>query len=191
MILLASGSPRRRQLLEELGLEFRMAQLEEVDESFDLEEVGGADNVAAHLSERKSMAYRGDLTENDILLTADTVVIIDGQVLGKPQDRAEAIEMLTTLSGNTHKVITGITLRTLNTTNTVSALTLVTFRELQESEIEWYVDNYKPFDKAGSYGAQEWMGLAAIESYNGEYTNVVGLPTTTLIKELNKLNNLR
>ncbi len=187
MILLASGSPRRRQLLEELGLEFQMAQLEEVDESFDLEEVGGADNVAQHLSLRKSMAYRGELTENDILLTADTVVIIEGQVLGKPQDRAEAIEMLTTLSGETHKVITGMTLRTVKATKTVSALTEVKFRELQRSEIEWYVDTYKPYDKAGSYGAQEWMGLAAVESYNGEYTNVVGLPTTTLIKELKEL----
>lgn len=184
-ILLASGSPRRKQLLEELGLNFNVAATFEVDESFDSSMA--VEDVAAHLSERKNSAYKEPLAVDEILLTADTVVIIAGKILGKPSSKEEAITMLQMLSNRTHKVITAITLRTTKEQRTVSTTTEVTFKELALSEIEWYVEQYNPLDKAGGYGAQEWIGLTAIEKYSGQYTNVVGLPTATLIEQLRAL----
>ncbi len=181
-IVLASGSPRRRELLEGAGVNFRIAVKFEVDETI-TEEIA-AEDIAAHLSLRKSLAYDDEIQSNEVLLTADTVVIIDNEVLGKPTDSEDAIRMLKRLSGRTHKVITGFTLRDSNHKKTVSCTTEVTFKEFSDDEITWYVDNFKPMDKAGSYGAQEWIGLRGILSFNGSYHNVVGLPVAQVIEEL-------
>lgn len=184
-IILGSNSPRRRAFLEELGLDFRLAERYEVDESVD--STIAIESVAANLSERKSFGYKGTISDDEVLLTADTVVIVDNRVLGKPHDRAEAIEMLTSLSAKTHRVITAFTLRTTTGISTTSVTTGVTFRALSTSEIEWYVDNFSPLDKAGAYGIQEWVGTAAITSLSGSYHNVVGLPTAHLLEALRAL----
>ncbi len=184
-IILASGSPRRKELLEDLGADFRVASLFEVDET--VNSTIDIEHVAPYLSRRKSRAYKKPIADGEVLLTADTVVILDEQIMGKPKDRDDAFDMLSKLNGRTHRVITGITLRTNSEQRTVSTTTEVKFRKLKDEQLWWYIDTYKPFDKAGSYGAQEWIGLAAIEWFNGQYTNVVGLPTTTLMEELERL----
>lgn len=184
-IILASGSPRRRELLEQLQLPFTVADKFAVNETFPPNMP--AENVAPYLSELKSNAYSKQITQNEIILTADTVVIIDNQILGKPADQPDAIAMLTKLNGRTHTVVTGVTLRTTNRTKTFAVKTQVTLAKLTDTQIKTYVENYNPTDKAGAYGAQEWMGLAAIKHLDGSYHNVVGLPTAHLIEELSKL----
>lgn len=184
-IILASGSPRRRQLLEQLRLPFTVADKYGIDESYPPEMV--AEEVAPYLSKLKSEAYTKPIGDNQVLLTADTVVIIDGVILGKPADEAEAIAMLMQLNGRTHVVITGVTLRTAEKSKTFAVTTEVTFAQLTAEQIANYVAQYRPLDKAGAYGAQEWMGLAAVRHLNGSYHNVVGLPTSHLIEELNTL----
>lgn len=184
-LILASASPRRRQLLAECGLKFTLAEKFECDERFDASMP--CSQVAQYLSTLKSNAYPKSLAQNDILLTADTVVIAANRILGKPADRAEAIEMLTMLSGKSHTVITGVTIRTAERTHSFSVESAVTFREISTEEIEYYVDTYKPFDKAGAYGIQEWIGYVAIESINGSFFNVMGLPVQRLYVELSKV----
>lgn len=184
-IILASGSPRRRELLEQLRLPFTIADRYGVEENYPADLP--LDEVAQYLSKLKSEAYQKPIGTDEVLLTADTVVIIDDQILGKPSDEAEAIAMLHQLNGRTHVVITGVTLRTTDKTKTFAARTEVTFAKLTDRQIEHYVKQYRPLDKAGAYGAQEWMGLAAVRSLNGSYHNVVGLPTSHLIEELSKL----
>ncbi len=181
-IILASGSPRRKELLEELHLEFRVAPKFGCDESYDPQLP--PEKVPQYLSQKKSRAYGGVIAEDEVLLTADTIVIIDNKILEKPVDAANAIEMLESLSGRTHKVVTAMTLRNNSTMESLSVETLVSFRELSHSEIVWYVDNFKPYDKAGAYGAQEYMGTAAISKLEGSYHNVVGLPTAQLLEML-------
>lgn len=177
-LILASQSPRRRQLLSDAGLEFTLADRFECDETFPQDMP--AEDVAEYLSRLKSEAYPEPLAEGDILLTADTVVIANNRVLGKPSDRAEAIEMISLLSGCDHEVITGCTLRTATRQRSFSVSSKVHFRALDREEIEYYVDCYRPFDKAGAYGIQEWIGYVGIEGIEGSFYNVMGLPVQRL-----------
>ena len=183
-LILASQSPRRRQLLADAGIEFELAPRFECDELFP-EDMPAAD-VAEYLSRLKSQAYPEALREGDILLTADTVVVAEGKILGKPADRDEAIEMLQMLSGNEHEVITGVSLRSASTMHSFSAHSKVRFRKLTDEEIIYYIDTYKPMDKAGSYGIQEWIGYVGIEGIEGSFFNVMGLPIQRVWCELEK-----
>ena len=173
-LILASASPRRRELLAACDIDFTLAEKFECEECYpaDLD----ADKVAEYLSLLKSEAYPEPLGEGDILLTADTVVIAEGQILGKPADRAEAIAMITLLSGRDHEVVTGTTLRSKDRVKSFSVSSKVRFRVLDAEEIEYYVDRYRPFDKAGAYGIQEWIGYVGIERIDGSFYNVMGLP---------------
>ena len=184
-LILASASPRRRELLAACDIDFTLAEKFECEESFpaDLE----ADKVAEYLSQLKSNAYPHALKEGDILLTADTVVIAGGEILGKPKDSADAERMLKILSGATHKVVTGVTLRTPSRTISFSAESLVTFRVLENEEIEYYIEKYRPLDKAGAYGIQEWIGYTAIEGLQGSFYNVMGLPVQKVCIALKEL----
>ena len=184
-LILASASPRRRELLADCDLDFVLAEKFECEECYpaDLE----AEKVAEYLSQLKSNAYPHALGEGDILLTADTVVILGDKILGKPHSEAEAVEMISTLSGATHKVVTGVTLRTAERTISFSAESLVSFRELDTEEINYYVEKYRPMDKAGAYGIQEWIGYIGIEGIEGSFYNVMGLPTQRLYQALKEL----
>lgn len=184
-ILLASNSPRRRELLAALSDDVTIAPSREVDESYPATLT--PDEVAPYLSALKSEAYK-DLAESDtILVTADTVVICDGRILGKPADRDEAIAMLTLLSGRSHHVVTGVTLRRGDKSVTFAESTEVVFSQLNPADIEHYVDRYRPYDKAGAYGIQEWIGYVGIESICGDYYNVMGLPLNRLYQALKGL----
>lgn len=182
-LLLASGSPRRRELLSALDIDTRVVSLANVDESYP---VGlSPDKVAEYVACKKRDAYDCDsLGKDEILVTADTVVVQDGKVLGKPHDADNAREMLKLLSGKTHEVITGVTLSTKDKTISFSSVTKVQFDPLTESEIEFYIDHYKPFDKAGAYGIQEWIGYIGIKGIEGCYYNVMGLPLHDLYRHL-------
>jgi len=181
-IILASASPRRKQLLQELGVNFRV-QPKDIEEHFDANL--SPELVAEQLSESKALAFsEEELDEKTIIITADTVVTIDGVILGKPKDAEEAREMLRRLSGRSHEVITGVTLRSATKMETFSVVTKVFFKELSDEEIDYYITNFKPFDKAGAYGIQEWIGHIAVERIEGSYFNVMGLPTHRLYMEL-------
>ena len=181
-LILASASPRRASLMKEMGLNFRVMPLdtdEEIPAGIPIAE------VAVALAERKAAAFPSDMMhENTLLLTADTIVVKDGRILGKPANRAEAIITLKALSGAMHDVITGIHLRALHKRLSFSVSTSVWFKELPEEQIAWYVDHYHPFDKAGAYGIQEWIGYTGICRIEGSYFNVVGLPTSRLYDAL-------
>ena len=181
-LILASASPRRRQLMEEAGLKFTLAPKFECDESYPA--TLPAAEVASFLSALKSEAYPEPLAEGEILVTADTTVVVDERVLGKPADREEACEMLRAMSGRNHTVYTGVTLRSCEKKHTFAVATLVYFREMSDDEIAYYVDNYRPYDKAGAYGIQEWIGYVAIERIEGSFYNVMGLPVQRLYTEL-------
>ncbi|MCM1150854.1 MAG: Maf family nucleotide pyrophosphatase [Alistipes sp.] len=183
-LLLASQSPRRRELLTGCGLPYEPAP------KYDCEEIYpdklAAEEVPAYLSQLKSNAYPEELAPNDILLTADTVVVLDGRVLGKPRDRDDACTMLRRLSGHRHTVVSGVTLRTASRRRTFTVCSDVWFRPLSDEEIAYYVDACEPYDKAGSYGIQEWIGYAAIERIDGSFYNVMGLPVQRVYTELEK-----
>lgn len=181
-ILLASASPRRRELLERLSVDFEIAGGREVDESYPDEM--SVDDVAAYLSRKKADAYKIDIADDELVITADTVVINNGAVLGKPQSATEAIEMLRSLSGHAHKVITGVTITTRQKQVTFSAVTEVEFATLDDIEIADYVETFKPLDKAGAYGIQEWIGCIGVKNINGSFYNVMGLPLHRLYSEL-------
>ena len=181
-VILASASPRRRELLTAAGIEYRLASKFECEESYPSSL--DALEVAPYLSALKSAHYPHPLSYNDILITADTVVVLNGKVLGKPQDEAEAREMLANLSGSKHTVVTGVTLRTAEREHTFSSQSVVCFAELSQEQIEYYVENYRPMDKAGSYGIQEWIGYVGIEGIEGSFYNVMGLPVQRLCREL-------
>ncbi len=180
-IILASGSPRRQQFLKELDVNFEI-QLKDIEEIYpeDLQ----AEEITNFLAKLKASAFENDLRENDILITSDTIVWLNNKALGKPKDYDDAFEMITEMSGTTHKVITSVCLKTTKKEVVFYDETLVTFTQLSSDEIKYYLNNYKPFDKAGSYGIQEWIGLVAIEKIEGSYANVVGLPTHRLYQEL-------
>ncbi|MBP3289724.1 MAG: septum formation protein Maf [Alistipes sp.] len=183
-LILASQSPRRQQLLSDAGLRYELAPRFECDEVFP--DDMAADDVAGYLSRLKSEAYPAELGEGDILLTADTVVVVDSDILGKPSSREEAVAMIRRMSGREHKVITGVTLRSRTAAKTFSVCSDVVFRALSDEEIAYYVDNYRPMDKAGAYGIQEWIGYVGIERINGSFYNVMGLPVQRVYVELSE-----
>ena len=184
-LILASASPRRRELLAACDLEFTLAEKFECEERYPADLA--ADKVAEYLSQLKSNAYPHALGEKDILLTADTVVILGDKILGKPHSEEEAVEMISSLSGATHKVVTGVTLRTAKQTISFSAESLVSFRTLDAEEVRYYVEKYRPLDKAGAYGIQEWIGYIGIEGIEGSFYNVMGLPVQRLYATLKEL----
>lgn len=183
-VVLASNSPRRRELLGMILPEFYIAESKDVDESYpaDME----AEQVPVYLSQIKAEAYRPDLEPGELLITADTVVIVDGKILGKPSGYDDAVAMIKMLAGRTHRVVTGVTLSSIDCSLSFSDSTDVTFRRLGDEEIREYVQRYKPFDKAGAYGIQEWIGGAGIRGMNGCFYNVMGLPLSALYEELKK-----
>lgn len=183
-LILASGSPRRQQLLGELGLEFTLGQIKDYDETYPANLT--YDQIPAYIAEQKSIHYKGKLKPNDILITSDTIVAIDGDILGKPHTREEAVKMLKELSGRTHHVVTGLCIRSTQKTVTISDTCEVTFDILSDEDIEYYVDNFKPYDKAGGYAIQEWIGLSNIPKINGSVYTVIGLPVQKLYKALMK-----
>ena len=182
-IILASKSPRRQELLKLMGIDFRV-ELKEVDESFP--EGLSPTNVALHISEKKAHAFDGDFT-NEIVITADTIVVIDNAILGKPENKQHAFEILSQLSGKKHEVITAVTLLTKSGIHSFYDVSEVHFKELTSEQINYYISTGQPMDKAGAYGIQEWIGLIGIQKIVGSYTNVVGLPTEKLYSELEKL----
>lgn len=178
-LVLGSQSPRRAELLRGLGLSFRTLPLPDLDESFPLELP--AHEVAPYLSRKKAEAYTPLMDERTLLITSDTTVIVGDSILNKPADREEARHMLRQLSGRAHEVVTGLSLCTLGHCQTVGERTLVHFAELSEAEIDYYIDAYQPYDKAGAYGIQEWIGYYAIERIEGSFYSVMGLPTHRLV----------
>ena len=182
-IILASKSPRRQELLKQMDLDFRIV-LKEVDESYP--DNLTPEEIAVYIAQKKATAFDETVGE-EIVLTADTIVVIEGHILGKPNNEDHAIEMLQMLSGKVHQVITGVCLFYKQQYHSFYEVSEVTFRKLTDEEIKHYVAKYKPMDKAGSYGIQEWVGITGMERINGSYTNVVGLPTERLYRELQKL----
>ncbi len=180
-LILASKSPRRQELLRSMGIEFSTV-LKEVDESYP-EGLDPAE-VAVFIAKKKAEAFEGEISESQIVLTADTIVCINGQVLGKPATAAEAVDMLRLLSGASHEVVTGVTLKSANKYESFFDSTTVVFNELSDDEIYYYVNTYSPLDKAGAYGIQEWIGSVAINRIEGSYNNVVGLPTEKVYRKL-------
>ena len=187
-IILASASPRRRELLRATGIEYRLAEKFECEESYPASLA--ALDVAPYLSRLKSHAYPAALHYNDILITADTTVLLGERVLGKPATEQEAKVMIGELSGREHKVVTGVTLRMADREHTFASASTVRFAELSEEQIDYYVENYKPMDKAGAYGIQEWIGYVGIESIEGSFYNVMGLPVQRLCREIEYLIEL-
>ncbi len=181
-VILGSQSPRRRELLAQAGIEFITAENFDTDESFP--EGMNVEKVPVFLSELKAEAYPHPLERDQILITADTVVALNGAVIGKPSDREEAIRILSKLSGRSHQVITGVTITGHERQKSFSAVSHVFFRHLLQDEIEYYVDNFRPYDKAGAYGIQEWIGCVGIERIEGSYYNVMGLPVQRLYMEM-------
>ena len=181
-IILASASPRRKELLAGLNIDF------EIDTRNNFEEVYNQDtpeeSIPEVLSEGKSYGFHRDLEENEILITSDTLVLCEGRVMGKPHSKKEAADMLRHLSGKAHKVITAITLRDSSEHQTVSDTAVVYFKDLSDSEIEYYIDTYKPFDKAGAYGIQEWIGYIGISKIEGSYFTIMGLPVHLVYQQL-------
>lgn len=182
-IILASRSPRRQQMLEELGLKFDIV-IKEYDESYP-DGLRG-DEIARYIAYEKAALFINQLADNEIVIAADTIVWCNNHVLGKPVDRNDAARILKEISGNTHEVITGVSFRSKTGELTFSDSTKVTFDKLSEEEIYYYIDNYKPYDKAGAYGIQEWIGIVACNHIDGSYFNVVGLPVQKVYKELLK-----
>lgn len=182
MIYLASNSPRRRDLMKELGLDFKRLKIE-VEEEFPANLK--REQIALYLSELKmNEGLKRILDPNDLLITADTIVWSNHQVLNKPSNKEQALTMLSELSSKSHEVITACSIATLEKKCSFYSTTEVKFKKLSQEEMEYYIENYKPFDKAGSYGIQEWIGHIGVESIHGSYTNVVGLPTSALYQQL-------
>lgn len=183
-IVLASNSPRRRELLAGLGYPYEVRVLDGIDESYP-DTLRGSE-VAAYISRVKAEAYRATMAEDELIITADTIVCLDDRVLGKPADELEAIAMLRSLSGRTHQVYTGVTIVTSVDNSTFVSRSDVTFSSLTDEEINHYVTHYRPMDKAGAYGIQEWIGYIGVERIEGSYFNVMGLPMQRLYSELKK-----
>lgn len=181
-ILLASKSPRRRELLSQLRIPFNVITIGGIDESFP--DSIPAIEVPQYISEMKADAYHPMIKENDLVITADTMVICGDRIMGKPKDMTEAKEMLRFLSGKTHCVATGVTISTQNRRTSFTTVTDVTFADISDDEITYYVENFLPLDKAGAYGIQEWIGVVAVSGIKGSYYNVMGLPVHRLYQEL-------
>ncbi len=183
-IILSSASPRRKELLAGLGVDFTIDTETSFVEKYDKDTPLA--QIPELMSEGKSLGFHRELTENEILLTSDTMVYCDNVILGKPHSRDEAVDMLRLLSGKVHHVTTAITLRSNKRTHTVSDTAYVHFKELSDSEIEYYVDTFKPMDKAGAYGIQEWIGYIGITRIEGSYFTIMGLPVHLVYDELGK-----
>lgn len=181
-IVLASNSPRRKELLQRMGVNFKVRTLFGIDESYPNSLRG--EDIVRYISRNKAKAYQSSMAPNELLITADTIVYVDGEVMGKPKNAEQAKEMLHKLSGKTHQVITGVTIVTSKRTENFGVTSQVKFANITDEEINFYVDNYLPFDKAGAYGIQEWIGIVAVEEIKGSYFNVVGLPVQRLYQKL-------
>lgn len=181
-IILASNSPRRRELLGGLGIPFEVKVLPDIEESYPADLP--MSQIAEYIAREKALAYRDLMADNDLIITADTVVIVGDEVMGKPVDASDARRMLKKLSGVTHQVTTGVCLTTKTRQHHFSVTTDVTFKSLTDEEINHYIEVYKPFDKAGAYGIQEWIGYIGVTSLNGSYFNVMGLPVQRIYNEL-------
>ena len=181
-IILASNSPRRRELLAGLGIDFEVKTLSGIDESYPCDL--NSDMIAQYISQKKAEAYKSLIVDNEMVITSDTIVLLDGKVYGKPADEADACRMLGELSGRTHKVITGVCINTRERSCAFHVVTEVEFAPLSSDEIEFYVTHFKPLDKAGAYGIQEWIGSVAVRRINGSFYNVMGLPVQRLYAEL-------
>mgnify|MGYP002662113119 FL=1 len=180
-IILASGSPRRQQFFKEMDLHYTI-RLKEIEEIYP--EHLQAEEITNFLAELKASAFENELKENDVLVTSDTIVWLNGKALGKPKDYDDAFKMLQQLANQTHEVITSVCLKSIDKTDVFHCVTKVTFANLSDEAITYYLNNYQPFDKAGSYGIQDWIGLIGISKIEGSYTNVVGLPTEMLFQKL-------
>ena len=180
-IILASGSPRRQQFFKEMDLHYTI-RLKEIEEIYP--EHLQAEEITNFLAVLKASAFENELKENAVLVTSDTIVWLNGKALGKPKDYDDAFKMLQQLANQTHEVITSVCLKSIDKTDVFHCVTKVTFANLSDEAIRYYLDNYKPFDKAGSYGIQDWIGLVGISKIEGSYTNVVGLPTEMLFQKL-------
>lgn len=183
-IVLGSNSPRRRELLAGLDFDFEVQAIPDIDESYP--EGLSAEEIPLYIARKKAEAYADRMSDDELLITADTIVWTFKQVLGKPTDREDAIAMLQTLSGHVHEVVTGVCMTTKEKTVSFSASSAVSFAQLDTEEIIYYVDKYRPFDKAGSYGVQEWIGYVGVEAINGSFYNIMGLPIQRLYRELKK-----
>lgn len=183
-LILASNSPRRKELLRGLDLDFEVRVLPGVAETYP--DSLSALDVAEYIAKEKAEAYKSVITEHDLVITADTVVVVDNTVLGKPSDETDAKAMLRRLSGRTHQVVTGVCLTTVNRQRHFSVTTDVTFKPLTDDEITYYISHYHPLDKAGAYGIQEWIGYIGVTAIHGSYFNVMGLPVQRIYEELSK-----
>lgn len=184
-VILASNSPRRKELLSGLGIDYVVRTLPDVDEAYPDTLAGG--EIPEYISREKAAAYRPTMEEDELLITADTIVWLDGKVLGKPVDRQGAVEMLRLLSGKSHQVFTGVCLTTTKWQKSFVVSSDVLFDHLSEEEIEYYIDRYSPMDKAGAYGIQEWIGYIGVKSISGSFYNIMGLPVQRLYRELRNL----
>lgn len=184
-VILASGSPRRRELMAGLGMNYEVRILPDVDESYP--DTLQREEIPLYIAKEKADAYIPMMQPDELIITADTIVWLDGKVLGKPRDREDALQMLRTMSGRTHEVFTGVCITTTDWQRSFTAQTEVRFATLSEDEIIYYVDNFKPMDKAGAYGVQEWIGFIGVENISGSYYNIMGLPVQKLYRELLKV----
>lgn len=184
-IILASNSPRRKELLSGLGINYEVKTLPGIEETYP--DTLKDEEIPLYIAKEKADAYRDVMQPDELVITADTIVWLDGIVMGKPKDVEDARQMLRTLSGRTHQVITGVCLTTTAFQKSFSTVTDVTFAELSDTEIDYYIRTYKPMDKAGSYGIQEWIGFIGVQKISGSYFNVMGLPVQRLYTELKKL----
>ena len=184
-IVLASNSPRRRELLAGLGIDFEIKVLPDIEENYP--DSLPVSQIAEYIAHEKAAAYLHVMVDDELVINADTVVIVGDEVMGKPLDAADARRMLLRLSGRTHQVTTGVCLTTKTSQKSFSVTTDVTFKQLSDEEISYYIETYKPFDKAGAYGIQEWIGYVGVTALNGSYFNVMGLPVQRIYSELAKI----
>ena len=181
-IILASNSPRRRELLSGLGISYEVRTLPGIDESYPADLP--VEQIAEYIAAEKAAAYQRQMASGELIITADTIVVVAGKVMGKPHDADDARRMLRKLSNCTHQVITGVCLTTVEKQRRFSVITDVTFKALTDAEIDYYITNYRPFDKAGAYGIQEWIGYIGVTGLHGSYFNVMGLPVQRIYMEL-------
>lgn len=185
-ITLASNSPRRKELLSGLNLDYKVKILPDIDETYP-DTLKGED-IPLYIARKKAEAYKSIMSKNELIITADTIVYTDGEVLGKPKDEADARRMLHALSGRSHQVITGVCITTSGFQRSFASVTEVTFDTLTDDEINFYISTYSPMDKAGAYGIQEWIGFIGVSKLNGSYFNVMGLPVQRLYRELKNID---
>ena len=181
-VVLASNSPRRKELLAGIDVDFEVRVIQDIDESYPADIP--TKDIAEYISRKKAAVYQTRMADDELIITADTIVVLDSEVMGKPHDEADASRMLHELSGRTHQVITGVTLTTTTRQQSFSVETDVTFKTLSDEEINYYVQHYKPFDKAGAYGIQEWIGHIGVTGLQGSYFNVMGLPVQRIYEAL-------